>query len=89
MVMISFALAIFNLLPLPVLDGGHILFGLIELVFRRPVPVVVLKSLSTVFVTLLIGMMLYVTFYDGKRLLYQLNLLKPAAENTHVIPPKK
>lgn len=41
MVMISFALAIFNLLPLPVLDGGHILFGLIELVFRRPVPVVV------------------------------------------------
>ncbi len=89
MVMISFALAIFNLLPLPVLDGGHILFGLIELVFRRPVPVVVLKSLSTVFVTLLIGMMLYVTFYDGKRLLYQLNLLKPAAENTHVDTPKK
>ncbi|UKI30688.1 MAG: site-2 protease family protein [Lentisphaeria bacterium] len=43
-VVISFALAIFNLFPLPVLDGGHILFGLIEIVFRRPLPVVVVKS---------------------------------------------
>ena len=71
MVVISFALAIFNLLPLPVLDGGHIFFGLIELVFRRPLPNVVIKWLSNIFVVLLIALMLYVTFFDGRRLLRQ------------------
>jgi len=57
MVIISFALAIFNLFPLPVLDGGHITFGLIEIIFRRPLPTVVIKGLSTVFVVLLIGIL--------------------------------
>lgn len=66
-VMISFALAIFNLLPLPVLDGGHISFALIELVFRRPVPPAVVKYLSYVFISLLIAMMVYVSYYDVLR----------------------
>ncbi len=69
-VIISFALAIFNLLPLPVLDGGHILFGIIEIIFRRPLPVIVVKVVSTIFITLLIGLMLFVTFSDGRRLWY-------------------
>lgn len=67
-VIISFALAIFNLFPLPVLDGGHILFGLIEIVFGRPLPTIVIKGLSTVFVVLLIGLMIFVTLSDGNRL---------------------
>lgn len=67
-VVISFALAIFNLFPLPVLDGGHILFGLIEIVIRRPLPTVVIKALTSIFITLLIGLMLYVTFTDTKRI---------------------
>jgi len=71
-VMISFALAVFNLLPLPVLDGGHILFGLIELVIRRPLPEKLLKALTAVFVTLLILLMVYVTFYDGKRMVQRI-----------------
>jgi len=33
---ISINLAIINLLPIPVLDGGHILFNALEIVFRRP-----------------------------------------------------
>ena len=68
MVVVSFALAIFNLLPFPVLDGGHILFGIIEIIFRRPLPTIVIKGLSAVFVTLLIGLMVFVTFADGRRL---------------------
>jgi regulator of sigma E protease len=68
MVVVSFALAIFNLLPFPVLDGGHILFGFIEIIFRRPLPTVIIKGLSVVFVTLLIGLMVFVTFADGRRL---------------------
>ena len=70
-VVISFALAIFNLLPLPVLDGGHILFGVIEIIFRRPLPEAVIKYLSYIFVTLLIMLMVFATFYDGKRLVNQ------------------
>ncbi len=66
-VMISFALAIFNLLPLPVLDGGHILFALTELVIRRPLPAVIIKGLSFIFISLLIGLMLYITYFDIMR----------------------
>ena len=67
-VVISFALAIFNLLPFPVLDGGHILFGVIEMAAGRPLPNGVIKALSNIFVALLIGLMIYVTFSDSRRL---------------------
>jgi regulator of sigma E protease len=77
-VMISFALAIFNLLPLPVLDGGHVFMSLIEIVFRRPLPVMVVKVLSYIFVGLLIMLMLYVTYMDVLRVLPQSE--KTAAE---------
>ena len=70
-VVISFALMIFNLLPLPVLDGGHILFGAVEMLIRRPLPDSVIKIATNIFVVLLVGLMLYVTFYDGKRLFYR------------------
>ena len=69
-VVISFALAIFNLLPLPVLDGGHILFGLIEIVIGRRVSPQIIKILSNIFVVLLIGLMLYVTVFDVRRIYY-------------------
>ena len=97
-VVISFALAIFNLFPLPVLDGGHILFGFVEIIFRRPLPVVVVKVLSTIFVTLLISLMLYVTFFDGKRIYHSIfperdsvpTVTEPAGEENHASPaPEK
>jgi len=71
MVIISFALAIFNLFPLPVLDGGHIMFGVIEIIFGRPMPAKLIKVVSIVFVSLLITLMVYVTFFDMKRLYRQ------------------
>ena len=67
-VLISFALALANLLPLPVLDGGHIVFALIEMICGRPVPKVIVKHLSMFFVVLLFGAMGAVTLMDINRL---------------------
>jgi len=66
-ILISFSLAFINLLPLPVLDGGHILFALIELVIRRRLPVKLVSILQNTFATLIIMLFLYITFFDGKR----------------------
>lgn len=65
---ITFSLALLNLLPLPVLDGGHILFSLIEMVIRRPLPAKLMKPICTAFVALLIFLMLFVTFNDINRI---------------------
>ena len=92
-VVISFALAIFNLLPFPVLDGGHILFGIIEMAAGRPLPNVVIKALSNVFVALLIGLMIYVTFSDSRRLFREFfpqEQPQPQAEQNNADPsPQK
>jgi regulator of sigma E protease len=63
-VVLNVNLALINMLPLPVLDGGHILLSLIEVVRRRPVSARVLNSIQTGFATLLIGFMLYIAFFD-------------------------
>jgi regulator of sigma E protease len=68
-VVISFALAIFNLLPLPVLDGGHILFGVLEWGTGKRIPGGVMKVISCIFITLLILLTVCITFFDGKRLI--------------------
>ena len=65
--MINVSLAIFNLLPIPVLDGGHIVFASLELIAQRKVPVKVLQPLYFVFVLLLITLMLYATTNDIRR----------------------
>lgn len=63
-VLFNVNLAILNLVPLPVLDGGHILIALIEGVFRKPISMRLLELIQTGCALLLIGFMLYVTFYD-------------------------
>ncbi len=63
-VVLNVNLALLNMLPLPVLDGGHILLSLLEVVRRRPVSARVLNSIQTGFAMLLIGFMLYIAFFD-------------------------
>ena len=63
-VLLNVNLAVLNLLPLPVLDGGHITTSLIEMVTRRPVPTKVMLVLQNSFVLLLMGFMLWVSSKD-------------------------
>jgi membrane-associated protease RseP (regulator of RpoE activity) len=72
-ILITFSLAMINLLPLPVLDGGHIVYALLELIFRRRLPVKVIAVLQNTFAVLLIALMLYITAFDGKRLVQRLS----------------
>ena len=63
-VILNVNLALINLLPLPVLDGGHILLSLIEWVRRRPVSVPIQNFIQTCFAVLLISFMIYIAFFD-------------------------
>lgn len=66
---VSMNLAFLNLLPVPVLDGGHILFSLIESVTKKPIKSKTMEKLIIPFVILLIGFIIYVTYHDLARLL--------------------
>ena len=70
-------LAVLNLLPIPVLDGGLIFFALIALVFRRRVPDVVVKYLSMTFMVLLMGLMGLLILRDSWRS-WKIHSYKPA-----------
>jgi regulator of sigma E protease len=63
-VVMNVNLALLNLLPLPVLDGGHIMLSLIEYVRRRPVSNQIVQFIQTGFAVVLIGFMLYLAFFD-------------------------
>jgi regulator of sigma E protease len=68
LVLLNINLAIINLLPIPVLDGGHILMAIIEKIRRRPLSIKFVEYTTTGFAVLLISFMLYVTFFDIKRI---------------------
>jgi regulator of sigma E protease len=63
-VILNVNLAILNMLPIPVLDGGHIVLALIESVRRKPVNMKILEWVQTACATLIIGYMLYISFFD-------------------------
>lgn len=60
-------LAIINLLPLPLLDGGHVIFNLWEMITRRPVPARWIHALTNLFVVLFIGVFLLLIYRDSVR----------------------
>ena len=68
LVLLNINLAVLNLLPVPVLDGGHILLALIERVRRRPLSPRLIEYTTTGFAVVLISFMVYVSFNDMKRM---------------------
>lgn len=63
-VILNVNLALLNLLPFPVLDGGHITLALIEAARRRPVSGRVLNYLQSACAVALIAFMLFIAFFD-------------------------
>lgn len=68
MAVISLNLGIVNLLPIPVLDGGHIMFSILEAIRKRPLRAKTMERLIIPFVGLLIAFFIYITYQDLARL---------------------
>lgn len=66
--LISINLGVANLLPIPALDGGRIVFTIIEMIRRKPIDAELEGKIHFIGFALLIGLMLFVTFFDIKRL---------------------
>jgi regulator of sigma E protease len=65
---LSTSIGLVNLLPIPVLDGGHLLFYAYEAVARRPLPAMAQAAGYRVGLALLVGLMLFTAWHDLQRM---------------------
>jgi regulator of sigma E protease len=85
---ININLAVLNLLPLPVLDGGHVCFALWEMITKRKVHPKVVASLVNVFAILLLTAMVFLSWRDTDRIFNISRFFKKApAEQVETTPP--
>ncbi len=70
MALIAINIGLFNLLPLPALDGGHLLFILVEMVFRKPIPKKLEGLVHAVGMVLLLALMAVISFSDIWKLIH-------------------
>lgn len=68
MALVSISLGVLNLLPIPVLDGGHLLYHMIEVVRRRPLSERSMELAQQVGMSLLFALMAFAFFNDIARL---------------------
>ena len=64
MAVLSISLAVLNILPFPVLDGGHLVFLVYEAIFRREIPTRVRLILQKAGFALLLAFMAFVVYND-------------------------
>ncbi len=85
-------LAVLNLLPIPILDGGHILFSLWEMITRRPISAKIVNAVMNTFAALIIALFIVLTYRDIFRFLIPLfskSGKAPAAQVTTNLPPSE
>lgn len=63
-VVLNVNLAVLNMLPLPVVDGGHVVLGFIEMIRRKPINSSILNTIFMGFIMLLLGFFIFVTLMD-------------------------
>ena len=85
--LINVNLALFNLLPIPVLDGGHMLFATVSKLLKRPLPIAFMERLQAAFVLLLLSFMVYVSFFDLKRISLPFTAT-PSEESSEILEPE-
>ncbi|WP_041081781.1 M50 family metallopeptidase [Thermotoga profunda] len=66
---ITMSIGLFNLLPLPALDGGRIIFSLLEIIFRKRIDPKIESLIHLIGFVILIVLMIFVTFSDVGRLI--------------------
>lgn len=76
-VLMNVNLALLNMLPIPVLDGGHILLAVLEAIRRKPISAKIIGAVQTTCAVLLISFMVYLAFYDVQDLPWKRNKEKP------------
>ena len=79
-ILVNVNLAIFNLLPIPVLDGGHMVFATIGKIRGKALPNQFIAAAQSVFIMLLFGMILYVSVFDVRRIMRDTRTEPPAKE---------
>lgn len=90
--LINVNLGLFNLLPIPVLDGGHMTFATIAKLRGKQLPQVFMEKVQMAFVLLLLGFMVYVTFFDVGRVGRDIGLIQdeiPAPAETTPPPSEE
>ncbi len=80
MALISITLGVLNLLPIPVLDGGHLFFLAYEAIFKKPAPKKVEAMLTNIFASFLILLMVLVIFNDVRFWADRTDLLRTLTE---------
>jgi regulator of sigma E protease len=68
MALISLSLGVLNLLPIPVLDGGHLMYHMIEVVRRRPLSERAMEIAQQIGLSILFVVMAFAFFNDLNRL---------------------
>ena len=86
MILLNVSLAILNLLPVPVLDGGHIVMSAFEWITGKAVNIRILEYVNTIFALLLIGFMIWVSINDIKRFSLFKDLYKQDAQFENAAP---
>ena len=69
MAIISAALGIFNLLPIPILDSGHIVFLILEKIRKRPLSVNLQENIQNAAFAVIIILLLFISYNDVLRLM--------------------
>jgi len=85
-ILVNVNLAIFNLLPIPVLDGGQILFATIGRIRRRELPTNFIMATQSAFFIILMSLIVYVSFFDVKRWARDSRAERPAPAATPPAP---
>jgi regulator of sigma E protease len=81
-VLLNLNLAVFNLFPIPVLDGGQMVFATIGRVRSRALPANFIMTTQSVFVMLLLSLILYVSFFDVRRIVRDSRADRPERQET-------